>query len=77
MTTTDNLEEQLELLIDELFQQDNDEEQANISLKIQNISPDPYIIDYIFQSEDYTDDNGNVNIKKLVNKILKYKPISL
>ncbi len=73
----DKLEKQLKFLIEKLFQEDNEEEQANISLQIQNISPDPYIIDYIFHSEDYIDDNGNVDISKLLKKVFQYKPILL
>lgn len=45
--------------------------------EIDTISPDPAWLDYIYQTDEYLDEDGNVDVDSLLRKVYSYKPISL
>ncbi len=38
---------------------------------------DPEWMDYIFQTDEYCDHEGNLDVERVCDKILSYKPIML
>ena len=64
-------------LIVELLTIPSEERQEEIVEELNRISPDPYHIDYIYQTDDYVDEDGNIDVDAVVEKIFSYKPIQL
>lgn len=63
-----------ELIIRLLEASGSDAEDIEISQQLKEIVPDPKILDYIFWSTEFYDKKENLDIDKLLNKALAYKP---
>ena len=69
----DDTKKKFTLLIEELLNTKYSEpRQIEINLELNKLSPDPFWSDYIFWSDDYVNDDGNVNYEKLFDKIAEY-----
>ncbi len=64
-------------LIEDLLSSKNEDEQLIIYNKISDIVLDPEWSDYIFHSYEYYDENDNLNVELVADKIISYKPIIL
>lgn len=79
----DEREKMRALLLDFIsLQNESDAEEIEskegvIISEIDTISPDPAWLDYIYQTDDYLDEDGNVDVDALLRKVYSYKPISL
>ena len=65
------------LILDLVSGKISEEKQDEIYEKISQISPDPEWSDYIFVSFEFYDNQNNLNIDAVVEKIFSYKPILL
>lgn len=45
--------------------------------EIDTISPDPAWLDYIYQTDNYLNEDGNVDVDAIFRKVYSYKSISL
>ena len=64
-------------LIKALSQAKGEKAQDKIYDELRLISPDPEWSDYIFHSSEFYDENEELDIDKLIEKIFSYKPIQL
>ncbi|WP_267433019.1 hypothetical protein [Sphingomonas sp. GM_Shp_1] len=55
----------------------DEEEDMCLSNEICRLSPDPKWSDYIFYSQEFVDGNGNIDIDRLVDKLMAFKPVSM
>ena len=69
--------EQLKLLLTKLINSRDEEEQKLLILEIDRVSPDPNHVDYIYQSDDFCNDKGEIDVDAVVEKIYSYQPIIL
>lgn len=69
----DDIKEKFTLLLEELLKTTcSESREIEISLELNKLSPDPFWSDYIFWSDEYVNDDGNVNYEKLFDKISDY-----
>ena len=69
---------EVQKLIKELLEiPDSEEKQTEIFLEISRISPDPEWSNYVFGGSDYYDEDDNLNLEAVMDKIFSYKPIIL
>ena len=69
----DDTKKKFTLLLEELINtRCSESRQVEIDLELHKLSPDPFWSDYIFWSDDYVNDDGNVNYEKLFDKISDY-----
>lgn len=52
-------------------------EEDQFLLQLKEIVPDPDISDYIFWSDEFYDENKNLDIDAILEKAFSYKPIAL
>lgn len=64
-------------LIERLIASRIEEEQAAISVELNEICPDPQWSDYIFQSTDFYGPDDFLDIEAVTEKIFEYQPINL
>ena len=64
-------------LLEEIVDCRDDSRHDKILEELDRISPDPCHIDYIFQTDDYYENDGSINMDAVVEKIFSYKPIRL
>lgn len=75
---TDKKRKDLKMLIEKLvFGSLSEKEGDKLFEKIDSISPDPNWSRYVFHSVEYYDENDNLLIDKVVDKIGEYEPIKL
>lgn len=70
-------EELIEALSALLDMTKSEEEQDRIFLRIDRNTLDPKWSDHIFHSNEFYGDNETIDLERLADKILGYKPISL
>ena len=69
----DDSKKKFTLLLEELLNTECSEpRQIEINLELNKLSPDPFWSDYIFWSDEYVYEDGNVNYEKLFDKISSY-----
>lgn len=69
----DDSKKKFTLLLEELLNTECSEpRQIEINLELNKLSPDPLWSDYIFWSDEYVHEDGNVNYEKLFDKISDY-----
>ncbi len=69
----DDTKQKITLLLEELINtRCSESREIEIDLELHKLSPDPFWSDYIFWSDDYVNDDGNVNYEKLFDKIAEY-----
>ncbi|MCJ2163632.1 MULTISPECIES: hypothetical protein [unclassified Pseudodesulfovibrio] len=63
-------------LIQELLETDTTEERdVEIAIELKSIVPDPYCMDYIFQSDEFVNSDGSFNYEGLIKKCFDdYEP---
>lgn len=64
-------------LLCELMAVPEEEREAEILEILDRLSPDPAYLDYIYNSMEFYDDNDNLNIDAVIEKIFSYNPIQL
>lgn len=72
-----NKKMQMKCLIKALLQAKGESAQDKIYDELRLISPDPEWSDYIFHSSEFYDENEELDIDKLIEKVFSYKPIQL
>lgn len=70
-------EELIEALSELLDMKKSQEEHDRIFLSIAQNTLDPQWSDHIFHSDEFYDDNGNIDLERVADKILGFQPISL
>jgi len=73
----DDKEKVFGALVYELVEVPSDEREMEILSVLDKIAPDPEYLDYIFHSDEFYDESGNVDIEKLTRKVFDYSPINL
>lgn len=73
----DQKKQELKELFQRLVECVDEDEQSEIVMEIAQISPDPYHVDYIYQTDEYCDKDGNIDYDAVVDKIFSYRAISL
>ena len=69
----DDTKQKFILLLDELLNTKcSTPREIEICLELSKLSPDPFWSDYIFWSDEYVNDDGNVKYEKLFDKISDY-----
>lgn len=69
--------EEFRSLLLELISIPNESREATILSRLDQISPDPDYLDYIYDSMDYYDSKGEIDIDAVTEKVFSYKPIVL
>ena len=67
----------IKILLCEIVKCRDESRQVKIIEQLDRISPDPRHIDYIYQTDDFYGEDGNIDIDAIVEKIFSYKPIQL
>jgi hypothetical protein len=70
------VKEQFRVLLVELIDVQNDEREAEILEVLDEISPDPEYLDYVFQSTEFYQ-GDDLDIDGIIKKVFSYRPISL
>lgn len=65
----------LALLGELLFMKASKEREAEITLALKRLCPDPYWSDCIFHSREFEETDGSLDIEVVINKVFNYKPI--
>lgn len=66
----DDTKQKITLLLEELVNTPcSESRQVAIKLELDKLSPDPFWSDYIFWSEEYVNENGNINYEAFFDKI--------
>ena len=69
----DDTKQKITLLLEELVNTPcSESRQVAIKLELDKLSPDPFWSDYIFWSEEYVNENGNINYEAFFDKISEY-----
>ncbi len=71
------VEDQFKGLLVELIGVPDDDREAEILEVLDKISPDPAYLDYVFQSDEFYDEDDNLDIDGVVKKVFCYQPIQL
>jgi len=61
--------------ISELLSVPDEARCSELGLEIDALSPDPEWSDHIFYSEEYCDEEGNIDMDRLIAKLKQYRPI--
>lgn len=64
-------------LVTELLSVPTEEREAEILEYLDSLSPDPEYLDYIYNSTDFCDSEGSVNVNAVAEKVFNYKSIQL
>lgn len=64
------------LLVKEMLEPDTTEERGvEIFIELTELIPDPYCMDYIFQSDEFINSDGSFNYEKMIKKCFDdYEP---
>ena len=54
-----------------------EDESVSVYLKIKDIAPDPECLDYIYHSNEFYNEHGELDVDSVVEKCFSYKPIVL
>lgn len=73
----DERKSKVKMLLKELVACRDEARQSEIVLQLDRISPDPKHIDYIYQTDEYIGESGQVDFDSIVEKIFSYRPIRL
>ena len=66
----DDTKQKITLLLEELVNTPcSESRQVAIKLELDKLSPDPFWSDYIFWSEEYVNENGDINYEAFFDKI--------
>lgn len=73
----DDARKEFKILVLELIEVPEDNRESEILERLELISPDPAFLDYIFQSDEFTREDGSFDADTLSEKVFSYKPIEL
>ncbi|MBU1003143.1 MAG: hypothetical protein KKE73_11565 [Proteobacteria bacterium] len=54
-----------------------EEEEGAVWMMIRELVPDPYFMDYIYQTDEFIDENDELDVDGVIEKGFSYKPIAL
>lgn len=75
--SNEEIKNTVKALIVELLEVPSEEREAIILRELDKLSPDPSYTNYIYHSNTYEKDNGEIDLNALTEKIFSYKPIQL
>ena len=64
-------------LITELLEEPSADRECEIMVRLGTISPDPNYPNYIYNSEEYENKDGTIDVEAVTEKVFKYEPILL
>ena len=69
----DDTKQKITLLLEELINTPcSESRQIEIKIELDKLSPDPFWSDYIFWSNEYVNENGEINYERFFDKISEY-----
>ena len=71
------MKEEFKTLVLELVEVPEESREAEILERLDQISPDPKYLDYIFHSEKFYRNDNSLDVDLLIQKVFNYKPIQL
>jgi len=74
---SDEIKCRIRNLLVELIDVPEDNREEEILEILDSIVPDPEYLDYIYQSDEFYDEDDKLDLDGVINKIFSYKPIEL
>lgn len=69
--------EEFRSLLLKLLSIPTEDREAKILTKLDRISPDPAYLDYVYNSMEFYDEDGHLDVDAVVEKVFSYQPIQL
>ena len=76
-STSESIKSEFTSLVKELILIPNEERESEILERLDEISPDPKYLDYIFNSYEFYSEDDELDMEAITKKVFGYKPICL